>query len=197
MLNTMTMKKPLSLYFFLAWLAFYAILAGFAFKSQADHAVHPEEGNALVWDGKFGSRINIDWGDGGASILAFIILHSLDSPRYIGREPVFTSFHRPGSCPHSQHCYSNAVDFFFLYTGATTDCDFWMMYRGDIEEMEQALIDYGIDDRVGFGIYHNRTMHLDFRGHRARWGFDADGNEVAYDKLLEELDEWIENSCSR
>ena len=170
-----------------------ALFLTFAVHPQA---VHPADGNPQVWAGDYTTRVDLDWDSGGVSILTYIILHSLQSDRLLHRPPEFTSFHRIQSCPRSQHCYGNAVDFYFSYATAHSDCEVWKLYRDDILEFERGLRDNGIADLVGFGVYHNRTMHLDFRGHHARWGFDADKNQLSFDKLMEELDAWIVESCS-
>lgn len=157
-------------------------------------AVHPDVGLPLVWEGHYDSRVDIDWDTGGVSILTVLMAIHRISPDLENRPPQFTSYIREQNCPRSQHCYG-AADFFFLYTGAKDECDYWTMYRDDIHTMTLWLHTLGIEDRVGFGIYWHRAMHLDFRGKKARWGFDHTGHQISFDAMMELIDDYITHFC--
>ena len=169
----------------------------FSQLSFAD-AVPPSDGNPIVWDDHYRTIYDPDvaW-DVGGSILTYVLLLPARIERLSGRIVVLTSHMRSGGSPHSQHYYGNAVDFYFDYSEAKDSCDVWLLYKQDLEDILRILEEDGISDRVGFGIYHSKIFHLDFRGHKARWGFNEYNREIGFEKLKEELNEWIKASCTQ
>ena len=160
-------------------------------------AVPPGEGNPVVWDDHYRTIYDpeVAW-DVGGSVLTYVLLLPARVERLSNRIVVITSHHRPKGSPHSQHYLGGAVDFYFDYAEARDACDVWTWYKEDLEDILRILEEDGIDDRVGFGLYHKKIFHLDFRGTRARWGFNEYNKQIGFDELRGEIDEWIDAACN-
>lgn len=82
---------------------------------------------------------------------------------------------KDGDSKTSQHYDCNAIDFYLgAYTGDRPQD--LQQYMERFDRLVFYLEEQGLLDLVGIGLYPDRnTIHLDFRGHRARWAFI--GNE--------------------
>ena len=112
---------------------------------------------------------------------------------HLDRQVVLTSTCRPDS--KGQHGKCNAYDFYCDYDHLNGVCDVHTTYLQDADALIDWLKFTGWDDIAGVGIYHNLTHHVDFRGHKALWGFMADKTEVPYAKVRHDLEDALASSC--
>ena len=71
--------------------------------------------------------------------------------------------------PKSQHPKGKAFDFIASDFRGLSFCSKIDEYYSDIYLVEDFLVERGLTNLVGWGIYDGFSIHLDTRGQRARW----------------------------
>jgi len=125
-----------------------------------------------------------NWGD-ASKVNGTLLLLLQEIRAYVGKSFVIhNAYEKGGHSEKSQHYIGNAVDFHIE----------GISFLNAIEEIEEAIRFYQVEDHIGLGIYpdwYNPGFHLDVRGTKARWGRVGstyvsyeNAKQYAYDKTL-------------